>query len=168
MKPRPKPTPGPRSVADQMDNRHTMNPVPRPDERAFHRPLKLAVTGLILIGAILAAIAAILSLTHHAPSLLPAFAAVTLVLTMDAVLVWRQNRWAVLVTLTGLAGQAAAVAGTIVELGHGIADVKVHELQRLGFNPTTGVIINMIYSGVGFAVFGWFAVRWLTRHRHGK
>ena len=168
MKPRPNSTPRPPSVADQMDYRLTMNPVPRPDELAFHRPLKLAVTGLILIGAILAAIAAILSLTHHAPTQVPAFAAVALVLTVDAVLVWRQNRWAVLITLAGLAGQAAAVAGTIVELAHGIADVKVHELQRLGFNPTAGVIINLIYSGVGFAVFGWFAFRWLTRHRHER
>jgi hypothetical protein len=151
-----------------MDDRHTMNPVPRPDEVAFHRPLRLAVTGLILVGATLAAIAAILSVTHHALTQLPAFAVVTLVLSADAVLVWRKNRWAVLVTLVGLAGQAAAVAGTIVELAQGIADVKVHQLQRLGFNPTAGVIVNLIYSSMGFAVFGWFAFRWFTAHRHER
>jgi hypothetical protein len=143
-----------------------MKQVPRPDEVAFHRPLRLAVTALILLGATLAAIAAILSLGHHARSSALAFVAVTLLLTVDAALVWGHNRWAVGLTLVGLAGQATAVAGTIAELAFGIADVKAHQLQQLGFNPEVGVTINLIYSSIGFALFGWFVVRWLAARRH--
>jgi hypothetical protein len=143
-----------------------MNQTARPDEVAFHQPLRLAVTALILLGATLAAIAAILSLTHHALTDALAFVAVTLFLTADAILVWRRNRWAVLVTLVGLAGQAAAVAGTIAELALGIAEVKAHQLQQLGFAPQAGVTINLIYSSIGFTLFGWFAVRWLAASRH--
>jgi hypothetical protein len=101
-----------------------MNPTPQRDEIAFHRPLRTAVTAVIL-----AAVAVVLSLIHDVPTNVPAFAAVMLVLLVDAVLVWRQTRWAVLVTLAGLAGQAVAVAGTIVELARGIADVKVRQLH---------------------------------------
>ena len=139
-----------------------MSPRARRAEVAFHRPLRLAVTGLVLVGATLAAIAAILCLTHHVFTQLPAFVAVMTVLIVDAVMVWRRIRWAVLVTLAGLAGQAFAVVGTIVELGFGVADVKVRQLQQLGFNPTAGVIINLIYSLMGFVVFCWFAARWLN------
>jgi hypothetical protein len=142
-----------------------MNPTPQRDEIAFHRPLRTAVTAVILAGASLAALAAVLSLIHDAPTNVPAFAAVMLVLLVDAVLVWRQTRWAVLVTLAALAGQAVAVAGTIVELARGIADVKVRQLQQLGFNPVAGVIINLVYSAIGFIVFCWFAIRWLNARR---
>jgi hypothetical protein len=145
-----------------------MDQVPRPDEVAFHQPLRLAVTALVLLGASLAAIASILSLTHHALPHALAFVAVTMCLAVDAVLVWRHNRWAVLVTLVGLAGQATAVAGTIAELALGIADVKARQLRQLGFKPEAGVTINLIYSTIGFALFGWFAVRWLAARRHGR
>jgi hypothetical protein len=119
---------------------------------------------VILAGAALATLAAVLSLTHHAPRQVPAFAGVTLVLTVDAALVWRQNRWAVLITLVALAGQAVAIAGIIVELSRGIAEVKANQLQQLGFNPTVGVIINLIYSSIGLIVFCWYAARWLAAH----
>jgi hypothetical protein len=145
-----------------------MNQVPRPDEAAFHQPLRLAVTLLILLGANLAAFAAILSFNHHAPAHALAFIAVTMFLTADAVLVWRHNRWAVLVTLVGLAGQAAAVAGTIAELAFGIADAKANQLQQLGFRPEAGVTINLIYSSFGFTLFGWFVVRWVSARRHKR
>ena len=143
-----------------------MKQAPRPNEVAFHRPLRHAVTALVLLGTTLAAVAAILALTQHLLTDALAFGVVTLFLIADAVLVSRHNRWAVLVTLVGLAGQATAVAGTIAELALGIADVKAHQLQQLGFKPEVGVTINLIYSSIGFALFGWFAVRWLIARRH--
>jgi hypothetical protein len=149
-------------MVDQTGDPIAMSPLARRDEVAFHRPLRLAVTSLVLVGATLAAFASILALTHHVFAQLPAFAAVMTALTVDAVMLWRRIRWAVLVTLAALAGQAFAVVGTSVELGIGVADVKVRQLQQLGFNPTAGVIINLIYSVMGFVVFCWFAVRWLN------
>jgi hypothetical protein len=139
--------------------------MPMPHRAALHPPLKLAITALIAAGAGLAAIATILTLAHRLTSQVPVFAAVTLVLILDAVLVWRELRWAVLITLAGLAGQAIAVAGIIIELTTGIAAVKAHQLQQLGFDPTTGVIINLIYSSIGFALFCWYAARRLKAHR---
>jgi hypothetical protein len=139
-----------------------------PDGHALHRPLTLSVAGLVLAGAGLAALAAILSLTHHVPAQAPVFAAVMLVLTADAVLILRQVRWAVLVTLVALAGQAIAVAGVIVELASGIAPVKAHQLRQLGFDPTTGVVVNLAYSSLGLAIFCWFAIRWLNATRRAR
>src|SRR5262245_12918566 len=96
----------------------------RPGGRAFTRPVKAAVTAQIAAGAALAATAVILSITHRLTDQVPVFAAVALVLAADAVLVWREVRWAVLINLVALAGQAAAVIGTIIELATGIAAVK--------------------------------------------
>lgn len=144
-----------------MSDRHTTAPVQRPYEIAFHRPLRLAVTGVILAGATIAATAAILSLTHHTLARLAAFIVVALAL----IFVWRGVRWAVLVTLAGLAGQVLAVAGATAELAGGVADVKAHQLRQLGFDPTAGVMVNLIYSSIGFAVFGWFALRWRSASR---
>jgi hypothetical protein len=133
-----------------------------PHGRAFHPPLKFAVTALIAVGAGLAATAAILSNSHHLVAQVPVFALVTLALIVDAILVWREVRWAVLITLIALAGQSLAVAGTIIELTTGIAAVKTHQLRQLGFDPTAGVIINLIYSSIGFALFCWYAIRRLN------
>lgn len=127
-----------------------------PSGRPLHPPLKLAVTVLIAVGAGLAATAAVLSATHHLATQVPVFATVTLALTVLAVLVWREFRWAVLITLIALAGQAIAVAGILIELITGIAAVKADQLRQLGFDPTTGVIINLIYSSIGFALFCWY------------
>jgi hypothetical protein len=127
-----------------------------PDGRSLHPPLKLAITVLIAGGAGLAAAAAVLSATHGLATLIPVFATVTLALTVLAVLVWRELRWAVLITLIALAGQAIAVAGILIELTTGIAAVKADQLRQLGFDPTTGVIVNLIYSSIGFALFCWY------------
>jgi hypothetical protein len=136
--------------------------VPRPVEVAFHRPLRVAVTAVILAGAGLAALAAVLAVTHHVASQAPAYAVVIVVLLGDAILVWRNVRWAVFVTLAALAGQVFAVAGLVVELAVGVAEVKAEQLRQLGFAPAAGVIINLVYSSVGVTLFCWFAVRWLA------
>jgi hypothetical protein len=55
-----------------------------------------------------------------------------------------------------------------VELIWGIAPVKAHQLRQLGVDPTVGVIISLIYSSLGFALFSWFAIRWLNRVHRGR
>jgi hypothetical protein len=137
----------------------------RPGGQAFTRPVKAAVTTQIAAGAGLATTAVILSITHRQSDQVPVFAAVALVLAADAVLVWREIRWAALINLIALAGQAAAVAGTIIELATGIAAVKAGQLRQLGVAPNVGVTINLIYSAVGFAIFCWYATRWIKTPR---
>ena len=64
-----------------------------------------------------------------------------------------------------LGGQIAAVVGTAWELTHHIAAVKAVQLRQLGFTPTTGVTINLIYSGCAFLLFAWIIIRWYRCRR---
>jgi hypothetical protein len=64
-----------------------------------------------------------------------------------------------------LGGQALAVAGTIIELVVGVDTGKAADLRQLGFDPTIGVVINLLYSAAGVALFGWWLVRWYRLRR---
>ena len=79
-------------------------------------------------------------------------------------MVLRGRRWVIRVIVVGLAGQLAAIAGIMWELTHGIDVRKASQLRRLGVDPTAGVVVNLVYSSIGFALFCWFATRW----HHGK
>jgi hypothetical protein len=109
------------------------------------------------------------SRTAKAGQALP-YTAVAIGLTGVAVMVLRGTRWVIRVVIVVLAGQLGAIAGTTWELSHGIDARKATQLRRLGFDPTAGVVINLIYSSIGFALFCWFATRWLAawRRRHAS
>jgi hypothetical protein len=83
-------------------------------------------------------------------------------------MVLRGKRWVIGLIIVVLAGQLGAIAGTIWELSRGIDARKAGRLRQLGFDPTAGVVINLIYSSIGFALFCWFAARWIAarRRRH--
>lgn len=132
---------------------------------AFHRPLAISVAGLMLAGVGLAVTAFVLAVVHHETGQALAYVPVAIVLTAVAVLVLRGFRWVIRVVLVVLAGQLVAIAGIILELSYGIDARKAGQLRRLGFDPTAGVIINLIYSSVGFALFCWFAARWRAARR---
>ena len=131
----------------------------RADGRAFHRPLAISVAGLIFAGVGLALTALILAVAHRDTGQALAYIPVAVGLTALAVMVLRGTRWAIQVVVA-FAGQLAAIAGIMRELSHGIDARKASQLRRLGFDPTAGVVINMIYSSIGFALFCWFARRW--------
>jgi uncharacterized membrane protein YecN with MAPEG domain len=138
------------------------------DGCAFHRPLAITVAALMLAGVGLAVSALVLAVAHRETGQALAYIPVAIALTGVAVLVLRGTRWVIRVILVVLAGQLAAIAGTTWELSHGIDARKASQLRQLGFDPTAGVVINLIYSSIGFALFCWFATRWLTarRRRH--
>ena len=46
-----------------------------------------------------------------------------------------------------------------------LAAVKAVQLRQLGFTPTTGVTINLIYSGCAFLLFAWIIIRWYRCRR---
>jgi len=140
------------------------------DGRAFHRPLAISVAGLMLAGVGLAVTALVLAVAHRETGQALAYIPVAVGLIGVAVMVLRGTRWVTRVVIVVLAGQVGAIAGTIWELSHGIDARKASQLHRLGFDPTAGVVINLIYSSIAFALFCWFATRWLAarRRRHAS
>jgi hypothetical protein len=131
----------------------------------FHRPLKISVVVLVLAGVAMAMTGAIAALSHQQSFDAAVFVAVAVVLAALAILIVRGVRWVIALCFVVLAGQLGAIVGTIWELTHGIAAVKARRLQRLGFDPTTSVVINLIYSSIGFGLFCWLAWRWWSRRR---
>jgi hypothetical protein len=136
--------------------------------RAFHRPLVISVAGLMLAGVGLAVMALVLAAAHRETGQALAYIPVAIGLTGVAVMVLRGTRWVIRLIIVVLAGQLAAIAGTTWELSHGIDARKANQLRQLGFDPTAGVVINLIYSSMGFAVLCCFETRWLAarRRRH--
>ncbi|OMC19076.1 hypothetical protein [Mycobacterium sp. SP-6446] len=132
---------------------------------AFHRPLAISVAGLMLAGVGLAVTALVSALAHRETGQALAYIAVAVALTGVAVLVLRGMRWVIRLVIVVLAGQLVAIVGIVWELSHGIDARKAGQLRQLGFDPTAGVVINLIYSSVGFALFCWFAGRWLAARR---
>jgi hypothetical protein len=47
----------------------------------------------------------------------------------------------------------------------GIAVNKAHMIRQLGFSPTAGVLINLVYSTAAVVLFCWLAWRWLRLRR---
>jgi hypothetical protein len=133
--------------------------------RAFHRPLAISVAGLMLAGVGLAVTALVLAVTHRQTAQALAYIPVAIGLTGVAVMVLRGTRWVIRIIIVVLAGQLAAIAGTTWELSHRIDARKAGQLRQLGFDPTAGVVLNLIYSSIGFALFCWFAARWLAARR---
>jgi uncharacterized membrane protein YecN with MAPEG domain len=148
--------------------RHAVKMMFRADGRVFHRPLAISVAGLIFAGVGLAVTALILAVAHRDTGQALAYIPVAVGLTAVAVMMLRGTRWAIQVVIVGLAGQLAAIAGIMWELSHGIDARKASQLRQLGFDPTAGVVINLIYSSIGFALFGWFATRWLVARRRAQ
>jgi hypothetical protein len=66
------------------------------------------------------------------------------------------------------AGQLGAIVGTVIELTHGVAEMKRHQLHSLGFDPIISVTINLIYSTAAFSLFCWLTSRWNTERRKRK
>ncbi len=135
------------------------------DGRAFHRPLAISVAGLMFAGVGLAVTSLVLSVAHHETDRALAYVPVAIGLTGGALMVLRGTRWVVRVIIVALAGQLVAIAGTAWALSHGIDAGKASQLRQLGFDPTAGVVINLIYSSIAFALFCWFATRWLAARR---
>jgi hypothetical protein len=112
----------------------------------------------------------VLAVAHRETGQALAYIPVAVGLTGVAVMVLHGTRWVIRVIIVVLAGQLGAIAGTTWELSHGIDARKASQLRHLGFDPTAGVVINLIYSSIGFALFCWFAARWLAarRRRHAS
>jgi hypothetical protein len=136
-------------------------------EAALHRPLRISVAALWLTGATISALTAVLGFVRVGPGTGAVFTAIAAGLVLLAAGVLRRNRLAVAASLVLLAAQLAGAIGSAWELATSIDEAKAGQLRDLGFDPTFGVVLNLLYSTVAFAVFAWFAVRWL-RARVGR
>jgi uncharacterized membrane protein len=132
----------------------------------FHRPLKISVVVLVTAGVAMAITGAIAALSHQQSVNAAVFVAVAVILAAVAILIVRDVRWVIAACFVVLAGQLGAIVGTMWELTHGVAAVKARQLQGLGFDPTTAVVINLIYSSIGFGLFCWLAWRWWSQRHH--
>jgi hypothetical protein len=137
-------------------------------ETLGHRPLRIGVEVLLLLGVGLAATGAVAAATHGQPAQVWAFLAVGVILASAAGLVARRVRWVIVVCFLAFAGQLAAVAGTVAELVFGVAEVKQRQLRGLGLDPATAVAVNLVWSALGFGLFCWLAMRWWARRRRGR
>lgn len=118
-----------------------------------------------MAGAPLATIAAGLAFIRLGTAQGLAFLAVAVAIIGLAVAVLRGVRWALATSAVLLGGQLGAVIGTVWELTVGIAISKAGALRRLGFSPTSGLLIDLVYSTVAMILFCWLAQRWLRARR---
>jgi hypothetical protein len=120
---------------------------------------------LCLVASGLAGASAVLSATRLGAWQALTFAVVAVLAAALARAVLHGARWALWILTVGTAGQIAAVVGTGWELVAGVEATKADQLRRLGFDPTLGVVVNLVYSSLASLLFCWLAVRWRRARR---
>lgn len=144
---------------------HPPMPGPAASAPAFHRPLRIATAGLILAGVLLAAGTAGPAFTRLGAVQALAFLSVAVGGSGLAIAVLRGVRWVLASVAVALAGQVAAIVGTIWELTTGIAPSKAGMIRQLGIPPVAGLLVNLAYSGAAVILFCWLAQRWWRLRR---
>jgi hypothetical protein len=116
-----------------------------------------------LVGAALAAVAGVLSLTHSEAGYAAVYAVVAAGLTGLAAATYRTVRAAQTVSLVLLGSQVLGVVGAAWELGRAEdGGAKARHLEDLGIDFRLAVLGNLIYSAAASAVFVW---AWRERRR---
>lgn len=93
------------------------------------------------------------------------FIAVVVGLAGLALAVLRANRAALLTSTVLLGAQILGVIGSAWQLLDDVDGTKADELHRLGIDAELGLTLNLLYSAVASAVFGWIVTRWLSARR---
>ena len=133
----------------------------------FDRGLSRSFAALWFAGFLLCETAAVLAFRRSGswaslPFVIPAIA--LFVLSVWTVL---RQPWALAVGAALSAAQIAGTIGCILELRLGISTLKMAEMHALGVDPTAGVVVNLIYSIAGTALFAWALVRFLRLRNAG-
>lgn len=126
----------------------------------FHRPLRITVAGLWLVGVAFAGFTAPRAWQRTGVTSALPFVAVVFGLSVLAVAVLRANRIALVISAIGLGAQILGVIGSAWELAQGVHGYKARELRELGVDPELGVALNLLYSAVASLVFAWLVARW--------
>jgi hypothetical protein len=107
------------------------------------------------VGAAIAGMTAGLAATHENASSSVTFATVAVGLVVLAIATARGSPWALAVSSVLLGAQLFGVLGSAWELMHGADGDKAEQLRSLGIDPTFGIVLNLVYSLVAFALFAW-------------
>jgi hypothetical protein len=113
--------------------------------------LRIALTALSAVGAMLAALTGALAIYRGAGEL-RGYAVVAVALVAVTILIAHGNRIAIILALVVCALQPIAVVVTAWELTHHIAQAQADKLNRLGISPRFGVTINLVFSLCASAV----------------
>lgn len=120
------------------------------------RRARLAASAMWLVGAILAAVTGVVSLTRSMAGYAAVYAVVALGLAGLAIATSREIRAAETVSLVLLGSQLLGVVGAAWELARADAGgAKARHLEDLGINFRLAVLGNLIYSAAASAVFVW-------------
>jgi hypothetical protein len=114
---------------------------------------------LWITGAAIAGLTAPFAVVRDGAGSGAVFGVVAVALAGLALATARVARWALVVSIVGLAGQLFGALGSAWELVHGVSATKATELRTLGIDPTVGVAINLAYSALAFGVFVWALAR---------
>ena len=138
---------------------------PDPLDEAFQPRQRATVAGLWLVGVALAGSTAPVAWRRTGVAAALPFIAAAAGLALLAFAVLRVNRVALIVSLFLLGAQILGVVGSAWQLLSGVHGSKAEELHRLGIDPEFGVALNLVYSTIASAVFGWLVTRWLRARR---
>jgi hypothetical protein len=129
-------------------------------ECIFSRWLRTGTTALWVAGVALAGFTApVAAVRLGIATSLPFFlAAVTLVLLAFGT--FRKARPALVVSVALLGTQLIGVAGAAWELFLAEETAKARQLRSLGFDPTFGIVLNLVYSAIASLLFVSLVVRW--------
>jgi hypothetical protein len=136
-----------------------------PLDQAFQRRQRAAVAGLWFVGVAIAGSTAPVAWQRTGVTAALPFIAAASGLALLALAVLRANRVALMVSLVLLGAQILGVVGSAWQLWRGVHGSKADELHRLGIDPEFGVALNLVYSAIASAVFGWLVARWLRARR---
>ncbi len=128
------------------------------------RRARLAASALWLVGAGLAAVTGVVSLTHSMAGYAAVYAVVAVSLAVLAAATYRALRAAETVSLVLLGSQVLGVVGAAWELVR--ADdtgFKARHLEDLGIDFHLAVLGNLVYSAAASAVFVW---AWREKRRN--
>jgi hypothetical protein len=131
----------------------------------FDAPMRRAVAILWFVGAMLGALAAVLSFIRPGAGPYWVFLIPMALLLLIACSVLASKMWALGLSFVLLLGQVLGIAGTALELVYGVNANKAAELRALGFDPRLGVSINLAFS---LAAVGVLAVALLRARRAAR
>ena len=133
----------------------------------FHRPLRVTVAVLWLVGVLLAGGTAPLAAAGLGAGRAAVFALVAVGLAALALATLRGIRWVLVLDLVLLGGQAVGAVGAVLELIYEVDPAKAADLRAVGYDPQLSVAVNAGYCTVATGVFVWALVR-LIRARQTR
>ena len=127
------------------------------------------VTGLWLLGSLIAASTALLAVVKLGAAAAAPYAGAPIGLALLAAGTHRRSRWAVALSVLLLGSQIVGVVGSAIELSLGEAADKAATLRSLGIDPTLGIALNLAYSVAAAGLFCWSVAGYVARrHRNAQ